>query len=170
MRNLFRFIAIVALMLSFTKVTYSQVTATATASATIVTPLAITKTADMNFGNLAVNTNPGTVVLTAAASPTRTPTGGVTLMGGGTISAATFNISGLTGANYSVTLPASPHTISSGGNNMTVDDFTSSSTNGYTLTGGSDILYVGATLYVNGSQAAGTYTSGTPFVVTINYN
>jgi len=170
MRNLFRFIAIVALMLSFTKVTYSQVTATATASATIVTPLAITKTADMNFGNLAVNTNPGTVVLTAAASPTRTPTGGVTLMGGGTISAATFNISGLTGANYSVTLPASPHTISSGGNNMTVDNFTSSSTNGYTLTGGSDILYVGATLYVNGSQAAGTYTSGTPFVVTINYN
>jgi len=169
MRNLFRFIAIVALMLSFTKVTYSQVTATATASATIVTPLAITKTADMNFGNLAVNTNPGTVVLTAAASPTRKPTGGVTLMGGGTISAATFNISGLTGATYSVTLPAS-HTISSGGNNMTVDDFTSSSTNGYTLTGGSDILYVGATLYVNGSQAAGTYTSGTPFDVTINYN
>jgi len=169
MRNLFRFIAIVALMLSFTKVTYSQVTATATASATIVTPLAITKTADMNFGNLAVNTNPGTVVLTAAASPTRTSTGGVTLMGGGTISAATFNISGLTGATYSVTLPAS-HTISFGGNNMTVDNFTSSSTNGYTLTGGSDVLYVGATLNVNGSQAAGTYTSGTPFDVTINYN
>jgi len=35
--------------------TFAQVSATANASATIVTPIAISKTVDMNFGNVAVS-------------------------------------------------------------------------------------------------------------------
>ena len=43
---------------------YAQETATATATATIVTPISITKTVDINFGTVAVqSTTGGTVVL-----------------------------------------------------------------------------------------------------------
>jgi hypothetical protein len=35
---------------------------------------------------------------------------------------------------------------------------------------GTQTLTVGATLEVNPAQAAGTYTSATPFSVTVNYN
>ncbi len=53
---------------------------------------------------------------------------------------------------------------------MTVDTWTSSPTPTGTLTGGTETLTVGATLNVGASQAAGTYISGTPFDVTVNYN
>ena len=54
---------------------------------------------------------------------------------------------------------------------MTVDTWTSTPSGTGTLSaGGSQTLTVGATLNVAGSQVAGTYVSGTPFTVTVNYN
>jgi hypothetical protein len=53
---------------------------------------------------------------------------------------------------------------------MTVNTFTSTPTPTGTLTGGTETLRVGATLNVGASQPAGTYVSGTPFTVTVNYN
>ncbi len=157
-------------MLLFASSSFAQVTASATASATIVTPIAITKDVDMNFGNLAVNASTGTVVLTPAG--TRSATGGVSFLAAspGTVTAASFTVSGLAGATYSITLPSGALTITSGANTMTVDSWTSSPTPTGTLTGGTETLTVGATLNVGASQAAGTYISGTPFDVTVNYN
>jgi hypothetical protein len=60
--------------------------------------------------------------------------------------------------------------ISSGANNMTVDTFTSSPETPGTLSSGTQTLTVGATLHLVVSQAAGAYTSATPFEVTVNYN
>ncbi len=72
---------------------FAQASATATATATIVTPIGISKTVDMNFGNVATNGTVGTVVLTPASS--RTSTGGVTLPAtAGTVTAASFNVTG----------------------------------------------------------------------------
>ena len=149
---------------------YAQVTATANASAQILTPIAITKRADMNFGNLAVNATAGTIVLTPASS--RTATGGVTFLSGnsGSVTAGSFEVTGLAGATYSITLPAGPTIISYMGNDMTVDAWTSTPTPTGTLVGGSDIIDVGATLHVPPSSPAGLYTSATPFEVTVNYN
>ena len=158
-------------LLSFAAVTFAQVTAQATATAIIVTPIAIVKTTDMNFGNLAVSpTIPGTVVLPAALAPVRTITGGVTLMPGGTITAAAFTVTGLANATYSILLPASA-SLTGPGAPMTADTFVSSPTvaAGGLLTGGSETLYVGATLNVAAAQVAGTYTS-LAFNVTVNYN
>jgi len=45
------------IILGFLSTTFGQVSGTATASATIITPIAISKTVDMNFGNVAVNYN-----------------------------------------------------------------------------------------------------------------
>ena len=65
----------------------ASVTATASTTATIVTPIGISKTVDMNFGNVATNGTTGTVALTTAG--TRTATGGISLPAtAGTVSAA----------------------------------------------------------------------------------
>lgn len=150
---------------------FAQETATATATATIVTPIAISKTSDMNFGNVAVqSTTAGTVVLPPSATPTRTTTGGVTLPAtAGTVTAAAFTVTGEDGYTYSITLPSSV-TITDNTNSMTVNAFTSSPSATGTLTGGSQTLYVGATLNVAAAQPAGEYVSSTPFNVTVNYN
>ena len=140
---------------------------TATATATIVNPIAIAKTADMNFGNVATDGTVGTVILAAAG--TRTKTGGVTLPATvGTVTAATFTVTGVSGYTYAVTLPVAATVVSSGANNMNVDTWTSDA--GGTITGGTVTLHVGATLNLVANQVAGVYVSATPFTVTVNYN
>ena len=166
-----KFFAIAILFSGVSVISSAQVTATATASSTIVTPIGITKTVDMNFGNVAVNsTTPGTVVLTPEG--TRTKTGGVTLPTTvGTVAAAEFSVTGANNYTFSITLPSTSHEIKSDLNTMSVTGFTSTPTPTGTLSAtGSATVKVGATLNVSAGQAAGTYTSVTPFEVTVNYN
>lgn len=149
----------------------SQATASAPASATIVTPIGITKMVDMNFGNIAVKGTAGTVVLSTAG--VRTPSGGVTLPAtAGTVAAASFTVSGEGAYTYSITLPTSL-TISDAAatpNTMTIDAFTSNPSGTGALTAGSQVLTVGATLNVGANQVTGAYTNATGFDVTVNYN
>jgi hypothetical protein len=53
---------------------------------------------------------------------------------------------------------------------MTVNAFSSNPSGTGTLTGGSEVLNVGATLNVGAAQPAGTYTNAAGFTVTVNYN
>lgn len=170
MKHMKKLIFIAILMFAFTAATFAQVSATATASATIVGPIGITNTANMDFGNVAVSAVAGTVVLTPAG--VRSTTGGCTLPAiTGTVAAGAFNVTGAANYTYAITLPAAATTITSGGNTMTVDTWTSTPSGTGTIgAGGSQALTVGATLNVAGSQPAGTYVSGTPFTVTVNYN
>jgi len=144
----------------------NSATTSANATARIVTPIAIAKTADMNFGDVVAGGSAGTVVLTPAG--VRSATGGTTLGNAGATAAAAFNVTGQGSATYSISLPAST-TVTSGGNTMTVNAFASNpSGTGALSAGGSQALTVGATLNVGASQATGTYT-GT-FNVTVTYN
>ncbi|HNP21327.1 MAG TPA: DUF4402 domain-containing protein [Panacibacter sp.] len=166
-------ISIIAAVLAITAIsskTYAQETASATATATIVTPISITKTVDMNFGNIAVqSSNGGTVVLGVNGS--RSATGGVTLPAvTGTVTAASFTINGEGSYSYTITIPSANHTISDGTHTMTVNAFVSNPSGTGTLTSGTQTLNVGATLNIAASQAAGTYVSSVPFDVTVNYN
>ncbi len=169
MKKLSILISLVALFSIASVTVNAQVSATASTSATIITPIAITKTTDMNFGNVAVSpTLAGTVQL--ATTSARTAGGGATLPAvTGTVSAAKFNVTGLAGSTYSISLPASI-TLTNGGNTMTVNAFTSTPTPTGTLTGGTQDILVGATLNVSAAQAAGLYTNATGLVVTVNYN
>ena len=142
----------------------NSATASANATATIVTPIAMSKTADMAFAEVAAGSTAGTIILSTAGS--RTATGGAKV-GGGTSSAASFTVTGQAGYTYNITLPASAATLSSGANTMTVDNWVSNPTPSGTLTGGTSTLLVGGTLNVGASQAAGAYT-GT-FSVTVAY-
>jgi len=148
----------------------AQVFATASSSATIITPIAISKSVDMNFGNVAVSSTAGTVVL--ASTGTRTKTGGVTLpLIAGTVSAAKFTVTGLAATTYSISFDNPSIVLTSGGNTMTVNAFTSNPTPTGTLSaGGTQDILVGATLNVTGSQPAGLYTNATDLKVTVNYN
>src|ERR1700730_18496238 len=93
MKATFTSLSVLFMSLAFSSQSFAQASATANASATIVTPIAISKTADMNFGNVAVSGSAGTVVLLPAG--TRTSTGGVTLPAtAGTVTAAVFTVTG----------------------------------------------------------------------------
>ena len=169
MKTTIKIFSLAIAIIGFSATSFAQVSATATATSTIVTPIAISKTVDMNFGNVAVSSSAGTVVLATAG--TRTATGGVTLPAtSGTIAAAEFTVTGQAGYTYSITLPSTPTTVASGSNTMSVNAFTSNPDGTGTLTGGTQTLKVGATLNVGASQAAGTYISEAPFTVTVNYN
>ena len=167
MKKLIALFAAIVLVSGFATVN-AQVTATATGSATIITPIAIAKNVDMNFGNVAVGATLGSVVLTPAGI--RSIIGGVTLpAANGTVTAAQFTVSGLGTSTFSISLP-STYTITSGVNTMNIDTFTSTPSGSGTLVAGTLIVKVGATLDVAASQPAGTYTNGTGFPVTVNYN
>jgi hypothetical protein len=170
MKSQMKISAIMLVLMGSATASFAQATASSSATATIVTPISITKTVDMNFGNVAVQTTPGgTVVL--APDGSRTKTGGVTLPNtAGTVTAASFNVAGQGVYTYAITLPSSALTITSGANTMTVTTFTSTPSGTGTLTAGAQVLNVGATLNVAAAQPAGVYTSATPFDVTVNYN
>lgn len=165
MKKMKKLLILTVVLVAFTFSTFAQNSATATATAVIVTPISIVRVADMSFGNIIADADGGTVLLVPAG--TRTLTGLSSPSVPGTIAAASFTVTGLSGVTYSITLPAS-HIISSGGNNMTVDTFTNNATG--TLTGGTETFGVGATLHVGSAQPAGTYTNGSGFTVTVNYN
>ena len=158
------------LLLGIAGNSFAQVSGTANVSVTLVTPIAISKTLDMNFGNVAVNSSGGTVVL--PPSGVRTITGGVTLpVVAGSPAAASFTVTGLAAYTYTITLPISAVTLSDGASHtMSVTTFTSTPSGTGTLSSGTQTLLVGATLTVGASQVAGTYTSTSPFTVTVNYN
>ncbi|TDE01590.1 DUF4402 domain-containing protein [Flavobacterium hiemivividum] len=148
----------------------STADANATVSATIIAPIAITKTVDLNFGNIATDGTAATVQLLADGS--RIESAGATLPGGNsTVKAAEFKVTGEGAYAFTVTLPADDTiTITNGTstNDMKVNKFTSNSTG--KLVSGKETFSVGATLNINGSQPTGTYTNDSGFDVIVSYN
>jgi hypothetical protein len=139
------------------------------AGATITAAITIVHTAHLHFGQIVAGVGAGTVVQSAAASPTRTATD-CTLGNTTGMTPATFSVGGEPNATYAITLPGdSDVTITGAGDPMAVTAFTSSPSGTGTLNGsGAQTLYVGATLNVGAAQVAGVYT-GT-FDVTVTYN
>jgi hypothetical protein len=95
-------------------------------------------------------------------------------MAGGTPTAASFTVTGVAAATYTITLPAGATTVSDGTNTMTIDTWTSNPAGTGTLTGGTSTLLVGATLNVDADQPGGVYNTSNAggsgeFTVTVNY-
>jgi len=131
---------------------------TASASVTVITPVAVTKTTDLAFGSITSAATSGTVVVAATAGGTRSITGGVALVGtSGT--AASFAVTADGSTAYTITVPA---TFAVG--TMTATTATST----LPTSGASTSFYVGASLAVPASTAPGTYNGS--FNVTAAYN
>ena len=155
------------IFLSFSIEGMAQATANFTASVTIIQPIGITNTANMNFANLDAKSG-GTIILNP--DNTRISQGGVELADGNTVSAATFEVTGQEGYTYSITLPNSNQVLTNGTDDIIIRDFTSSLKNEGSLAGGSQTLRVGASLDINPNQTPGNYTSPGGFNITVNYN
>jgi len=155
------------IVLSFSTDGLAQATATFTASVTIIQPIGITNTANMNFANLDAKSG-GTVILNP--DNTRISQGGVELADGNTISAASFEVTGQAGYTYSISLPNSDYVLTNGTDNIVIRDFTSSLKNEGALASGSQSLRVGASLDINPNQTPGNYTSPSGFNISVNYN
>jgi hypothetical protein len=145
----------------------SAATASATATGTLVSPLAVVKTDDLDFGGVIPSATAGTATINPSTDA-RTTSGGVA-PAGGSPSAAHFTAAGRIGAIALISLPASITLIRSGGaETMTV---TGISTAGGTLRlfpgAGTIDVAVGGTLNVAANQVGGTY-AGT-FTVNILY-
>ena len=173
MNNFTKVIVTAAVVLGFTNSSFAQATATASASAVIITPISIAKNVDMAFGNVAVSASTGgTVVLDPTGTRTTGGAGGVTLPSTtGTVAAADFTVSGTATYSYAITLPTTATLSDGSGHTMIVNTFTSlPATTGVLSGGGTQDLAVGATLNVSAAQASGTYTNATAVPVTVNYN
>lgn len=172
MKKITLLIAIV--MIAFTTNAVAQSTANATASttATVIKPITITKTVDMNFGNLVSTVAGGAIVLPTSGART----GDAAILLGtqnGTVTAASFTVTGETDFTYAITLPAAPFDVSNTDTTpatMAVGTFVSLPSATGTLTAGTQTLLVGATITLGAAQASGAYTNAAGLAVTVYYN
>lgn len=140
--------------------------ADASASASIVSAMTLTKSSDLKFGNIIASGSAGTVVIGAGADTAAYNNGASAAVTAGTIARAKFDVTGGAGsATTTLSLSASQITLTSGANSMTVDLV---KTADQALSSGAATYYVGGTLNVGANQAVGNYT-GT-FTATVQYN
>ncbi len=164
-----KFFTLAIAILGFTSASFAQSTATnatANASATLLTPLSITKNIDLNFGNVASSNESGTAVLTTASVISRT--GGVAILEGITPSAAKFTVLGASSETYSMQAPSSIK-LKSGSTELDLSLVYDKASTGNVLTGGSSIILVGGTLSIPANTVAGTYTNTTDLKITVAY-
>ncbi|NMT62957.1 DUF4402 domain-containing protein [Marinobacter orientalis] len=149
--------------------------ATTQSSATVIEPIAITKAADLVFGDFAPGAG-GTV--TVSTSGARTAGGTILSTAGNTPTAAKFDVTGNADSTYSISLTA-PASLSDGAatpNTMALAVFSdldasntiSGQVSSGTLTAGAQSVYLGGELTVGAGQVAGTYTGD--ITVTVEYN
>lgn len=163
-----RALLISILLLFYGSISYSQTQATATftASVTIIEPIGITTTSDMNFASLDAKSG-GSVILTPEND--RIITGGLELADGSMVSAASFKVTGENGYSFSLSLPQGEYLLSDGSENIVIRDFTSNFTES-DLSPSTPEIKVGATLDIKAGQQPGNYKTLTAIPVTVNYN
>jgi len=142
--------------------------------ATIITPIAISKTADLDFGNIASGATSGVVTLPPSPTPARTTSGGAMIPSAipGNPSAAAFAVSGHPNATYSIILPTSV-TLTRLTGSETIEIHTFITANGQTGmldASGQDQITVGATMDLNANQTSGVYQNQHGLTITVAYN
>jgi hypothetical protein len=142
--------------------------ATANADAEVVNTIALTKTADLNFGKIAADVAQGTVTVSTAG--VRTSTSPNLLIAGTTPTAAAFNVGGQGSLGYNISLTNNPITLTKTTDNTKTMSatLTLSKTTGTLSAGGTDSLTVGGALTVAAAQAPGSYQG--QLQVTVVYN
>ena len=130
----------------------SAAPATGESSATILGGLRVTKTSDLNFGQLAIPNRSGIVRVRADGS--RQCGNGLVCMGG--TSAASFTVHGRPGERVEIDLAqSSVRLTNAAGNRMTAS--LSRSHSSVRLTAGEAMFQIFGTLQVSASQTAGAY-------------
>jgi len=159
---------------------YAADNATASATAEVLQPIAVSKFVDLVFGNVVA----GNGIVTLATDGTRTRAGTTVLpTGGATATAARFDVTGTGNNAFSIDYAGSDTVLTSAAlDTMAINwiteavatttptgkiDETTDATTG-TLSSGAAYIFVGAKLTVGPTQAAGTYSGVVK--VTVAYN
>ena len=156
----------------------TKATASAAAGTSLIVPMGITKTSDLNFGTITLlNSTGGTVVLSTLDVPTYAASLAASASAGSAVTNAAYTVTGTMNATYALTLPTTVAVTETIGKTETMDitNFTARF-NGAVADAvtskisdlGADNFKVGATLTVKASQIGGIY-AGT-FDVTVDYN
>lgn len=147
---------------------WSQASASATVEsrATVIDPIKIDKTVDLDFGNVISAYNPGTVILSPDGSRIAYGVQLSSTIPGNVAAAEAVVTHG--NNNYAITLPESfilynqenPDQV------LVIDNFSVEPIPGDV----NDILKIGATLHLEANQFPGFYTNSSGFNVTVSYN
>jgi hypothetical protein len=192
MKTRFHILVAAGLIVAFqTQAMAQSHVATATASATVVSPIKLLWAQQLDFGTVVPSASAGTLLMDVSGltvtsanwhSLTHPPTasGGTSWIQQGDAGEgpATFDAIGTPGFNFSITLPASIPVLyitlngqpSPPNPEMSLSNFTTNIVgNGHlnNITGNA-YFAVGATLHVNANQPPGMYTGS--FTVSVNYN
>lgn len=158
-------------ILGFTTASFAQSTSPiANASATLLTPLSITKDADLNFGNLASTNVGGTVTMGQDGKVTANGVG-VKVFDGIPTTAAKFTVTGESGKSYTMNAPGSIN-LTNGTNptlTLALDYGTIGATSNALDNNGKSEIFVGGTLTIPANAVAGTYTNTTELKIVVNY-
>ncbi len=133
----------------------------ATASATVISPLTVTKLSDLQFGKIVEPASGSGTASVAATSGGALTMSGVTAPGGQTVTSAHFTVTGDSTTAWTAAV-AAPATLTSGANSI---PFAVSNS---TLTGSPAEVYVGGQITVASTAVPATYT-GT-ITVSAQYN
>ena len=157
---------LLSLLLSSSVFGQASASATVASRATVIDPIKIDKTVDLDFGNVISAYNPGSVIL----SPDGTRVAyGVQISSNfpGTVNPAEAVVTHGNN-NYSISLPESFVLFNHENPNqqLIIDHFQVIPEEGTV----SDVIKVGATLNLEANQAPGFYTNSTGFNVTVSYN
>ncbi len=157
------------LFLAYSGFCQSSDSATIRTTASIVSPIKISKTVDLNFGSIIGGYNPGSLILNTDGSRTAN---GVEISNAvpGEVSPAEAIVTH-SNNNYSITLPSTfslfnevnPAQI------LIIDQFTVTPTPSGEGNG-IDVLKIGATLNLEANQIPGNYSNPQGFNVTVSYN
>jgi len=167
-RSVFKFVLIAALVLAGTAISVNSYAATASsnATATVVTPIAISNTQALQFGSFSTSATGQTVTISAAGA--RSSVGAI-VVPASTATAASFNVTGSGVLTYAITLPSNGTvTITNGTDTFAVNNFTSTPSGTGALTAGAQTLTVGATVTTAGTLSTGNYSGS--FNVSVDYN
>lgn len=171
-------VAAAALMLGASQAMAAD-NASADATATLVSPIEVTKTTDLAFGQLAIPAS-GATATTAIISTAGAQSGTANTVGTQTVSAAAFGVTGQGTLAYTPTITVTDAALTglalsamsgkcSAGSDQAITVASATGLTGCALTTGADSFTVGGTLTISDTATAGAKTAGT-VAVTVAYN
>lgn len=160
-------------ILGFTSASFAQSSATAEASATLLTPLSIKKDANLNFGTIASSATDGTATIEASEVGKRTVTNGVAALGGSP-SPAKFTVTGAKDQYYGMVTPPSTIQLTNESDGTKKLDLVLTYSNNAKDSrkfdiNGKNIFYVGGSINIPAGTIAGIYSNKTGLTVTVAY-
>ena len=180
-----KLITLTAAIFGFAATTFAQNTSSTTANAyaSIITPIKIVKSADLQFGTIYSSAAQQTAVLAADGTLTDvTPYTGTNSV---TATAASFNVTGNENNAFAISVSNLPTEVTgvtgghAAGQTMAIGSWssnigitftgTSGSVANVNLANGSKSFNIGASLTIAANQVSGAYSSAAPFTVTVAY-